>query len=213
MGLGPPHDDPVGVLADDVEVEVGIRLLVRRLGAVALHVGLGDRDHEVVLRAAPVERLRPLELHTGERREQAEHRVGAHILDREDRPAQQRADLDQLRPARQVVGGARHRVERVVLARNRVVAHDRERAVRVVVRHVEVDARVVDRDAEIGLRADVVDPLALVPEHPAVSEGLPVLVSGPQTHVCSPVARGQALIGPNVATASRLRPPVGGGGA
>ena len=49
MGLGAPHDDAVGPAFDDVQVEVGVDLLRRRLGAIALGVGHRAVGDQVVL--------------------------------------------------------------------------------------------------------------------------------------------------------------------
>ena len=49
MGLGAAHDDAVVALLDDVQVQVGVGLLVGREAAVALGVGHGAVGDEVVL--------------------------------------------------------------------------------------------------------------------------------------------------------------------
>ncbi len=51
-----------------------------------------------------------------------------------------------------------------------------------IVRQHEVDAAVVDRDAQLGIVAQILDPLPPVPHDPVVAERGAVLVSGPQTH-------------------------------
>ena len=48
MQLAAPHDDPVALLFDHVDVHVGIGLLDRSLQALALHVGLGACAHQIV---------------------------------------------------------------------------------------------------------------------------------------------------------------------
>ena len=47
--LRPRDDDSLAVLLDDVDVAVGVRLLVRPLAAVALGVGHGDADAQVLV--------------------------------------------------------------------------------------------------------------------------------------------------------------------
>ena len=56
VALRAAHDDSVGPFLDDVHVEVGIGLRVRRQGTVALDVGLCHRHREVAVAAVLVER-------------------------------------------------------------------------------------------------------------------------------------------------------------
>ena len=54
VALRAAHDDPVGPFVDDAHVEVGVGLGVRQQRTIALHVGLRDRDGEIVLTAMVV---------------------------------------------------------------------------------------------------------------------------------------------------------------
>jgi len=49
MDLGAPDDDTFLILVDDVHIVVGVRLLSRRLASVALDVGDGTAQVEVIL--------------------------------------------------------------------------------------------------------------------------------------------------------------------
>ncbi len=116
MRLGAPHDDALVALVDDVQVQVGVGLLVRRLAAVALHVGLRDRDREVVVAAALVERHEAFELDVLQHGLQREQRVGADVLQRDQRPAERGRRLDEPHAGEEVVGAARDPVVRAVLS-------------------------------------------------------------------------------------------------
>ncbi len=109
---------------------------------------------------------------------------------------QQRAELDELRTADEIVGGASASrracgippplTGRSATASSRCAG----------LRHLEVDRRVVDGDTEIGLGEDVVDVLAAVPERAAVAQRCAVLVSGAQPQLRSSVGGPRILHDP-----------------
>ena len=177
MALRAPHDDAVGRSSTTWTYEVGVGLLVRRLRAVALHVGLRDRDREVVVAAVLVEGLTPLARLALEHRSQAEQRVGADSFSEISvPPSAVIVSISRMRASRSsVVWGIGS--TRVFVAGVGILRH-REVAIRRVVPDLEVERGVVDRDTQVGLLEDVVDPLPAVPEGATVAERRAVLVGG-----------------------------------
>jgi len=183
VALGAPHHDAVGPLLHHVHVVVGIGLRVRRQRAVALHVGLGHRHREIGVAAVLVERLGARQRLALEHAEQPEQGVGPDLLDQRDhRPAEAGDGLDQARPRQQILGRPRDRVVRAeLLAGVRVLRH-REVAVQRIVPDLVVERGVIDGDAQVGNGQDVGNAPTAVPEHAAVAERRPVLVSGREAH-------------------------------
>src|SRR5687767_15397925 len=62
MDLRPTDNYPVGAALDYSRVVIGVRLAQRPGAAVALGIGLRDRNREVIVAAVLVERLHALEV-------------------------------------------------------------------------------------------------------------------------------------------------------
>ena len=190
VALRAAHDDAVVGDVDDVDVEVGIGLLVRRQRTVALDVGLRDGHREVAVAAMAVERLRTLERLAFEDALHREQRVAADLLDERDhRPAQPGDRLDQARAREQVVGATRDAVVRVVVLTRVGILRDREVAVGRIVGDLVVERGMVDRDPQLRVDRHV-DPVSLVIEGSPVAERLAVLVGGSQRHGASAYGSG-----------------------
>ncbi len=176
MRLRTAHDDPVGTLLDHVDVEVRVGLLGRPDRAVALDVGLRDRDGEVVVAAPLVQRPCPFVRLPLQDPHEGEHRVGADLLDqRRDARGAGRRQLDRTGPGEQVLGRARDPVQQRDRPAGVVVVDDERVAVLGLLGHVEVDAGHVDRHAQVGFLGDVVDAAPAVVHDTTVAERLQVL--------------------------------------
>ena len=183
VALRAADDDAVGALLDDVDVEVGIGLRVRREGAVTLDVGLRDRDRQIVVAAVLVVGDGPLARLALEHPEQAEQRVGADLLHQRHHRATEAGDrLDQPRARQQVVRRVGDRVVRAVFAPGVGILRHRKVAIERVVPDLVVERGVVDRDTEVGLLEDVGHPPPAVPEGATVAERGAVLIGGRQAH-------------------------------
>ena len=178
--LAPRTTMPSALLVDDVHVEVGIGLRVRRQRAVALHVGLRHRDREVavaaVLGRTPAARSSASPSSTRSRANSASVPISLiSVTIVPPRPVTVSISCDRASRSSVERGSA---VVGAVLLAGVGVLRDREVAVQRIVPDLVVERGVVDRDPQLGLGQDVGNAPTAVPEHAAVAERRPVLVSG-----------------------------------
>ena len=167
--------DPVIALLDDPQVVIRVRLVGRAGAPVALDVGLRHRHREIPVAAVGVERPNPIEIaraprpvHLVRHQVQGEQRVGPDLLEqRDDRPSQAGARLNELHSREQALGG---------LGEGEVAAHlpaggmrdDRERPEPGIRCHRVVQCRVVDGDPKGRVRGHIRDALPVIVHDPAV---------------------------------------------
>ena len=114
VDFGAAHHDAVRPFVDDTHVVIGMNLLRRRPAAVALHVGLGHGDGQVLGGAVAVKRLHARQVigleavvHVPRHHVQGEEGIGADLLDQHHQGAAQGGSgLDELAALEQVVAVA-----------------------------------------------------------------------------------------------------------
>ena len=176
--LGAAHHDAVVVAADDPQVEVRVVLLVGPAAAVALRVGDHLGRAQVVVTHVAVHALDVggvLRVHLGDR-----------VLDAHQRhedagdAADDRHLVHQFDALLQVRLAARDLEDAVgALA---VLAHEAHHLAAGWVAIVVVARGDRQRGAELRVRGDVVDALAVPVEHAAITQGLDVFLGGLQAH-------------------------------
>jgi len=173
----PPDDDPLLPPLDEPDVEVRVLLLVGALAPVALDVGLGHGEGEVLCAAAsPVGRdargvARPLGLVQvmGDDHE-CEQGVGADGLDDvQDAPGPLGGLLDQLHAAQQVLGASGQR--EIPAVGSALPLGDHEELTQVLpLGEAEDGGAVLNADSQDGMGRDILHATAPLENRPTVPQ-------------------------------------------
>ena len=159
------------VLIHDSEVEIGIRLFVRRLCAVTLDVGLRNRESQIVAPNPVVECSRFCLLLALGRPKQGKQGIAPHFLE-DNYPRTERGDLfDQSTAFLKVARRSRDSIEgaKTLLALH--IHRQRGMALRNRIRK----RRVIDRQAQLSVGGHVFYPVPTIKDAAAVPQTINIL--------------------------------------